>query len=200
MSADDRTIAAYDARAEDYAARFAATRPDRHLAAFIAALPPDARVLDLGCGPGTASAFLRAAGHRPDPVDASASMVALANARHDIGARQATFDAIEEDAVYDGVWANFSLLHAPRADFPRHLAALVRALTPGGLFHIGAKLGEGEARDALDRFYTYYGREELLSLLSEAGLTPVSVHEGTEVGLAGTADQFIIVLARAGDD
>ena len=114
MSADERTIAAYDARAGAYAERFDAAGPDRNLQDFIAALATGARVLDLGCGPGNASAFMRAAGLKPDPIDASAKMVALANARHAIGARLATFDDIGGVGEYEAVWANFSLLHAAR--------------------------------------------------------------------------------------
>jgi SAM-dependent methyltransferase len=197
VSADPRTIAVYDAKAKDYADRFATAKPDRALAAFIAALPAGARVLDLGCGPGTASAFLRAAGHLPDPMDASPETVALANARHAIGARIADFDAVTEVAAYDGVWANFSLLHAPRSAMPRYLAALHRALKPGGLLHLGMKTGSGEARDGLDRMYTYYDVDELQALLRAAGFTPTALVEGTERGLAGTDDPFALLTAHA---
>ena len=150
MSADERTIAAYDARAGAYAERFDAAGPDRNLQDFIAALATGARVLDLGCGPGNASAFMRAAGLKPDPIDASAKMVALANARHAIGARLATFDDIGGVGEYEAVWANFSLLHAAAGDLPRYLAALARALKPGGLLHIGMKTGSGAARDRIE--------------------------------------------------
>jgi len=197
MSADARTLAAYDARAQDYARQFRAKAPDSDLQAFMALLPPGARVLDLGCGPGTASAFLRAAGFEPDPVDASPAMVEMANGRHGIGARPAAFDDIDAQAAYDGVWANFSLLHAPRADLPRHLAALHRALKPGGALHLGMKTGTGEGRDRLDRFYTYYSRAALEALLAGAGFTVIAVREGHEVGLAGTDDPFIILRAHA---
>ena len=197
MSTDRRTVAVYDARAADYADRFRTDQPDRHLAAFMAALPAGARVLDLGCGPGTASAFLRAAGFHPDPVDASVAMVELANRHHDIGARLATFDDIDADAAYDGIWANFSLLHAPRADLPRHLAALRRALKPKGLLHIGMKTGTGEGRDSMDRFYTYVTVPELTGLLKDARFRVIATHEGSEVGLAGTDDPFVIMRAHA---
>lgn len=197
MSTDPRTIAVYDAKAGDYADRFASTEPDRHLSAFITALPTGAHVLDLGCGPGTASAFLRAAGHVPDPVDASPAMVRLANERHDIGARLATFDDIDAVEDYDGVWANFSLLHAPRAELPRHLAALHRALKPGGLLHLGMKTGAGEARDGLDRLYSYYSVAELQGMLAKAGFTVTAISEGHERGLAGTDDPFVIIEAHA---
>lgn len=197
MSADPRTLAAYEAHARDYEDRFRRDRPDRHLQAFIDLLPAGARVLDLGCGPGAASAFLCAAGMEPDPVDAAPAMVALANARHGIGARLASFDDLDAVAAYDGVWANFSLLHAPRADLPRHLAAIRRALKPGGLFHIGMKTGAGEARDRLGRFYAYVGTAELRSLLTQADFGILAESGGRERGLAGTLDPFVILLARA---
>lgn len=197
MSADPATIAVYDARAADYADRFRENRPGRFLSAFLALLPPGARVLDLGCGPGNASAFLSAAGMRPDPVDASAAMVALANDRHAIGARQARFDEIDGQAEYDGVWANFSLLHAPRADLPRHLSALHRALKPQGLLHLGMKTGSGEGRDALGRFYTYVSVPEITGLLTAAGFAVLAAEEGIETGLAGTPDPFVVLRARA---
>lgn len=197
MSADARTIAVYDAQAAAYADRFQTAEPEPALQSFIEALPQGARVLDLGCGPGNASAFMRATGLDPDPVDASPAMVALANDRHGIGARLATFDEIAGEAAYHGVWANFSLLHAPRADLPRHFAALHWALIPGGLLHVGMKTGTGEARDRIDRFYTFVGRTELAGLLEAASFTVIAVEEGEERGLAGTLDPFVLMRARA---
>lgn len=196
MSVDARTLAAYAQHTASYADRFTQTQPDRHLAAFIAALPPGARVLDLGCGPANASATLRAAGHHPDPVDACAEMVALANTRHAIGARLASFDDLDAVAAYDGIWANFSLLHAPRADLPRHLAAIHTALKPQGLFHLALKTGTGEHRDSLDRRYTFVTRDEITSLLTATGFTLSTTHEGKERGLAGTLDPFIALLTH----
>jgi predicted methyltransferase len=124
-------------------------------------------------------------------------MVKMANDHHDIGARLATFDDVEAVAQYDGVWANFSLLHAPRADLPRHLAALHRALKPGGLLHLGMKTGTGEARDGLDRLYSYYSVAELHGKLANAGFTVTATSEGHERGLAGTDDPFVIIEAHA---
>ena len=194
---DRRTLEAYEANAAAYSERFRLTRPSRPLRAFIAALPSGAFVLDLGCGPGNASAHLRDAGMRPDPVDASPAMVALANERHGIGARPGSFDDLAAVATYDGVWANFSLLHARRADLPRHLVAIHRALRPGGLFHIAMKTGAGEARDRFGRHYTYVGQAELAGLLAAAGLRIVAAANGRERGLAGTLDPFVIFRARA---
>ena len=197
---DPRTIATYDTKAADYADRMKDTGPDASLRDFIALIPPGGRVLDLGCGPARASAHMRNAGLRSDPVDASAGMVALANETYDIGARLATFDDIDAVATYAGVWANFSLLHAPRDALPRHFAALHRALAPGGVLHIGMKTGSGTARDGIDRLYTFVSVAELDQLLTTAGFTVVFTREGMDTGFAGTPEPFVIMRARKDSD
>jgi len=194
---DPRTIDVYDTQAADYAAK-----TDRHnvedprLRAFIAACPTGGHVLDLGCGPGMSAAEMARAGLRVTALDASAEMVAMAGRHAGVTARQATFDEITGEAVFDGVWANFSLLHAPRGDFPRHLAAVKRALKPGGALMIGMKLGEGEGRDRLGRYYTYYGEEELLRNLRDAGFTVTDRHRGRGEGLDGSVSDWISVAAH----
>ncbi|RMH41970.1 MAG: class I SAM-dependent methyltransferase [Alphaproteobacteria bacterium] len=197
MTADRETLAFYDSAAPRYAARFSRARPDRDLAAFIAALAPGARVLDLGCGPGQGAAMLRDAGLVVDAVDASEGMARLARERFGIDVTVQEFSDIDAVARYDGIWANFSLLHAPRAEMPAHLRRLHRALKPGGLLHLGLKLGRGEGRDHLGRFYAYYEEAELDALLRAAGFAPVARRTGRATGMAGTPDPFIIMRARA---
>ncbi|WP_417589185.1 class I SAM-dependent methyltransferase [Pararhodobacter oceanensis] len=194
---DAETLAVYQARAEDYARMIEDAAPDADLQAFIARLPVGATVLDLGCGPGAASAVMLAAGLEVDPVDATPAMVELARACTGNRARLATFDDLIAHAAYDGVWANFSLLHAPRADLPRYLSAIRAALTEGGVFHIGMKLGAGEERDDLGRFYSYYSRDELAGLLAAAGLEILSEEIRTEAGLSGKPAAGITILTRA---
>ena len=193
--ADERTIALYNAKVDDYAAFAKADGPDRHLRNFIAEIPMDGTVLDLGCGPAQASAHMRDAGLLPDPVDASSGMVDLANKKFNINARLGTFDDIDMIDVYDGVWANFCLLHADRADLPRYFDAITQALKINGTFHIGMKTGTGSARDKIDRFYTYVGVKELQDLLTAAGLTVTYIDEGEGPGLAGNVEPFVICRA-----
>lgn len=193
---DDSTIAAYNARAADYAA-FTQGHDDPLLTAFIAALPRGACVLDLGCGPGFAAARMADAGHCVIAKDASPEMIALAARHPGVAARRASFDDIAETAAYDGIWANFSLLHAPRADLPRHLAALHRAARPGARLHIALKLGSGEGPDALGRFYTYYSEDDLVSLLETAGFTVASRSYGADKGLSGDISDWIAITAHA---
>ncbi|MEM6462112.1 MAG: class I SAM-dependent methyltransferase [Pseudomonadota bacterium] len=197
MNTTDReTISAYDARVADYDKLTRRSKPDPTLIEFIGQVRPGGLVLDLGCGPAASSAVMRDHGLRVDPVDASSAMVELANATHGIGARLADFGDIDAVAVYDGVWANFSLLHARPDAFDQHLRALHRALVPGGIFHIGMKLGQGSNRDSIGRFYAYYTREELSDRLTKSGFSVDGYSLGQARGLAGDVEPWITMTAR----
>ena len=153
-------------------------------------------VLDLGCGPAQASVVMRDHGFTVDPVDASPGMVKLANETHDIHARLATFDDLDAVETYDGVWANFSLLHARREQVPLHVSAIHRALKPEGIFHIGMKTGEGERRDHLGRRYSFFSEAALRGMLEASGFTVLAASTGRDKGLAGSVDPWVTLLSR----
>ncbi|OIQ28641.1 MAG: SAM-dependent methyltransferase [Alphaproteobacteria bacterium MedPE-SWcel] len=196
---DEETMAVYSRAAADYAAGFAKAKDSFHeadYAAFVAGLPEGGTVLDLGCGPGHWAARFRDAGYRVAAVDASPEMAAYAQDTYGIEVSVAEFEDIAVEAVFDGIWAFFSLLHAPRDDFPSHLLRLGRALVPGGRLTLGMKLGEGEGRDDLGRFYAYYSEEELRDLLDVLGYTVISARRGNGKGLAGAEETFVVLTAH----
>ncbi len=197
MSQDKETLAYYGRAAGEYAERTAHLEKDPALEAFIAALPKGARVLDLGCGPGVMAARMATEGLSVLATDAVPEMVEMAAARPGVEARVARFDDIQGEAEFDGVWANFSLLHAPRGDLPRHLRAIRRALRRGGLFHIGMKVGEGEKRDELGRHYTFFTEAELRGLLTDAGFSVLNTARGREAGMTGVPEDWVTILAEA---
>lgn len=193
---DPQTIAVYDQRAEDYQTRFSDDNP-KALNTLITQLEDGARVLDLGCGPGHHARAMSKAGLKVTAMDASREMIALLEGVDGITLRLGTFDTLDDVAVFDAVWASFSLLHAPKSDLPAHLAAIFKTLKPGGRFVVGMKLGRGEVRDRLGRFYAYYALPELHDLLRDAGFTVTETQQGTGRGLAGTEDPFAVIHAHA---
>jgi SAM-dependent methyltransferase len=195
---DPTTLCVYAERGDDYVAMVedhATTDPmiDR----FITACRPGGRVLDLGCGPGQYARRMAEAGLEVEATDAVPEMVARAARQPGVTARQAFFDDLDAQARFDGIWASFSLLHAPRADFPRHLAAVRRALMPGGVLFLGMKQGTGGGPDRLGRHYEYYERAELEEHLNAAGLTPARHWTGRAEGLAAHPEGWIVIEAHA---
>ncbi|WP_298904635.1 class I SAM-dependent methyltransferase [uncultured Aliiroseovarius sp.] len=195
MSEDRQTLDVYDAQAAEYEARVA-VKDTPGLDDFIAELPQKAHVLDLGCGPGLTAKQMINRGLTVDATDGSDAMVKRAR-DHGVPARQALFHQIDGQALYDGIFANFSLLHLPRAQMPGMLGRLHKALKPQGVLHIGVKLGSGDARDDLGRYYTYYQQDELEELLTSAGFTLITRILGSGTGLDGRSSDWIVLHARS---
>ncbi|MEO0679069.1 MAG: class I SAM-dependent methyltransferase [Pseudomonadota bacterium] len=194
-TADAETLAVYDAGAQDYAARFRFPFDAASIARFVELMPKGGHALDYGCGSGWGAEAMLKAGLTVRALDASPGLVERARAAG-VPAEVGVFEDMDDVAAYDGVWASFSLLHAPRDALPGLLTRIHRALKPGGLFYLGVKLGEGESRDRLGRRYAYWTEEDLRTLLAEAGFAWLEHHQEVETGWAGTPDAAIHVFAR----
>ena len=194
---DPETLSVYAARAAEYDDLVSRDTPDADLQRFIDGVSQGGRVLDIGCGPGAAAGFMAAAGLVAEAWDPVPEMLALAQARAGVTARQAGYDDLDATAHYDGIWANFSMLHTPLAKWPDQFRTVHRALKPGGLFHFGTKLGSGEIRDSIGRLYSYMEQDALETLLSETGFALDYARTGEEAGLSGEVAPFIVVQARA---
>jgi SAM-dependent methyltransferase len=95
---------------------------------------PALRLLDFGCGPGRDLVALRALGHRVTGLDGSAEFVRMARERSGCVVLEQSFFALSlGEARFDGVFANASLFHVPRALLPRVLEQLRLSLVPGGV-------------------------------------------------------------------
>lgn len=193
---DRRTIDVYQAKARDYVAMGLSGEQAGVIADFVARLPRPALVLDLGCGPGIHAAEMMRAGVSVDAVDATPAFVAEAQGRG-VPARLAGFEDITGTDLYDGIWASFSLLHARKADVPRHIDALATALKPGGVLYLGMKLGEGEERDSIGRHYSYFSEEELVAMLGQVRMNVVFRATGRDRGLSGEIAPYIHLIADA---
>lgn len=195
---DSQTISVYEARAAGYADLGISPAHAAALENFISALPLKSHILDLGCGPGQHARAMMDQGHSVDAIDATPAFVEAAEALG-VTARVATFDDITAHNAYNGIWASFSLLHAPRADVPRHIKALAHAIKPGGAFFLGMKIGTGEERDSIGRHYCYFAEAELQHMLTDVGLIITQSVTGKEAGFAGTLDPFTLIHAKAPD-
>jgi len=193
---DDETVAVYDAKFQDYADLVKTSKPSASLLRFINAVSQGGRVLDFGCGPGAASKTMAVSGLQVTALDASEGMISLVREIPNVTAVQADFSWLNQSNAYEGVWANFALLHASREDFATYLDAIVEALSPNGILHLGMKTGAGEKRDTLGRRYAYFTRSEFEMMLLERDFEILHVKEGEDMSLAGEMDPFVMILAR----
>ena len=198
-SHDPETLAFYQREAEAYAARDG-RGASRALTAFLSAIPPGARVLELGCGGGQDAEAMIRAGFDVTPTDGSPALAAIAEARLGRPVRVLRFDELDARAEYDAVWANACLLHVPAAGLPDVLARVHRALVPGGVFHASFKGGEGEGRDALGRYYNVPRKDELKAAYrAAASWRDLTISEGRGGGYDRVERTWLLVAAVKGD-
>jgi SAM-dependent methyltransferase len=180
MNPDLKKVVAsgYDEIAETYLRWTSDASIRQHwLDALISALPPKARVLDLGCGAGIPVAR-QLADHGCDfvGVDGSQRQIALASENEPRGKFiVADMTTVEfESMSLDAVTAFYSITHIPRNE---HLVLLKRIQTwlkPGGLFL--ASLGYGDSPGwsgkwlGTTMFFSHFDAATNRALVEEAGL------------------------------
>ncbi|MBT2467689.1 class I SAM-dependent methyltransferase [Streptomyces sp. ISL-66] len=140
-------------------------------------------VLDVGCGPGTVTAYLAERGLDVSGVDLSPRMIENARRLHP-RCRFAVSSATDLDlaeASLGGVLGWWSLFNLPRDVLPQVLALFARALKPGGHFITATHVGDEDAvrTEAYGgvpvRWTTYKWRPEpFVELIERAGLRPVA--------------------------
>ena len=164
---DAPTLQFYRENAQAYAEW--AKAPSTRLTGFLALLPPGGAILELGCGAGNHAAKMLAVGFALRATDGSPEMAEIASRRLGHPVEAMLFDELDADQAYDGVWASACLLHVPRDDLAGILAQIHRALKPDGVFYASFKVGQGDGRDALGRYYNYPSSRWLSSVYDEAG-------------------------------
>ena len=136
------------------------------------------KVLDIGCGSGKDTNYLRQKGAIPLGIDISSGMLELAKNHVPKG----IFSQMDmrnlgfSDGIFDGVWANGCIYHVPKTELIQVFSEVFRVLKPSGIFSFNAKAGSGEKLEAnprsyggSPRFYAYYTREEMQILLTQVG-------------------------------
>ena len=192
---DAQTIAIYDTQAMQYRDSVA-ENTDVNLQPFIDSFDKGSRILDFGCGVGNAAGLMHEAGLVVDAADASEGMLALAAEYQGLNLIQMRFSELNAVAYYDGIWANFSLLHALKSEMSEILGSVHTALKPDGIFFMALKKGHGESRDELGRRYAYYTQDECEQALLDAGLKTYHITSGSGIGLAGTRSEWIGFFTR----
>ena len=164
---DEETLQFYRSNAQSYADW--AKAPSTRLRGFLALLPPGGSILELGCGAGNHSAVMLEAGFQVRATDGSPEMAEIASRRLGHPVEAMLFHQLNAEEAYDGVWASACLLHVPRDELAGILSRIRHALKPSGVFYASFKVGEGDGRDNLGRYYNYPSPEWLAATYAAAG-------------------------------
>lgn len=150
----------------------------KNIARFSALLPRGGSVLDVGCGSGRASKLLYEKGFSVVGIDFSEKMLSLARKRVR-GVSFAEMDVQElnfPSRSFDGVWANFAIIHIPKRETMSTLREWNRVLKQGGVLFITTSAGkhwEGVQDEWLKKgekmFFHRMSEEALYGYLEKSG-------------------------------
>lgn len=162
----EKTILYYDENAVSFAAGTMGVDFSESQDRFLSFLPKNGRILDFGCGSGRDSKYFLERGFLVDAVDGSEKMCKIACQNTGLPVRQMLFSELDEEAVYDGIWACASILHLPKNDLRNILRKISRALKTGGYCYTSFKYGEFEG-ERNGRHFTDFTEKTLQTFLTD---------------------------------
>jgi ubiquinone/menaquinone biosynthesis C-methylase UbiE len=156
-------------------------------------------ILDLGCGPGVHSDFIRRmTGNPVVGVDLSRGMLRCARERN------ADVDLVMMDvrnlALRDsccvGVWSSCMVHHIPRNEIPRLFGEMHRVSKPGGIVYVIMNSGTFEGVER-DRLFSYGIEPRFISSLDATEAARSFESTGFEVlSVKESSDELIHLIAR----
>lgn len=171
-----RTLHDYERSAREFFAGTVDHDVSQNVAALLDAIEGAApyTILDVGCGPGRDLRTFSRLGHRAIGLDGASAFVAMARAYSGCTVWEQNFVALDlPEAMFDGVFANASLFHVPRARLPKVLADLYAALKPGGVLFSSNPRGHNEEGWNGQRYGSFHDYPAWEAYLVAAGFMPV---------------------------
>jgi len=183
----DGLRATYDRIAEDWAKDHEGDTWWRECTTrFASLLPQGARVLDAGCGSGQKARFFQDRGFQVLGIDFSEKLFEIARQT----ATASDFRLLDLRDIrtlseqFDGVFAQASLLHIPKAETFSVIEGMVSRLVPQGLLYIAVKaqrpghpeeemVTENDYGYDYERFFSYYTLDEMRRHVDRLGLSLV---------------------------
>ncbi|TYQ25003.1 class I SAM-dependent methyltransferase [Pseudanabaena sp. UWO311] len=194
------TIAEYQLTAESYRVGTWNHDVSQNREALIAAMPRETgKILDLGCGPGRDLVAFQAMGHEVTGLDATPTFVEMAKQAAGCPVWEQSFLSLDLPANhFDGIFANASLIHVPRADMLRVLHALHDALCDRGALVMSMVRGNHEGFSERLTGYRYvcgWEYETLVPKLLEAKFQ-ILKHYYRPTGIAIANQSWLVLVAK----
>jgi ubiquinone/menaquinone biosynthesis C-methylase UbiE len=202
--------AAYDTVAEDYEAAFG-DDIDRlpleraMLDLAVATMPEGGRVLDLGCGTGSAGGHVAGVGAAVVGVDLSMGMLAVARSVVRLPVAQGDLrDLPFGDGSFGAVAAYYSIQHVPRPQVAVALGEVARVLRTDGALLVAAHLGDGDVHT--EEFLGHriapvggalYSAGELTAELARAGFAVTSAEQRGPLPHEYPSQRIFLLARRA---
>ena len=189
----NQTISYYDENAEEFCRNTFDADMSFCRDKFLKYLKPDAAILDAGCGSGRDGVAFNQLGYHVTAMDASPKI--CREAEKVLGQKVIckTFEELDDENVYDGIWACASLLHVPKERMGEVLHRLKRALKDGGILYASFKYGE-EEKVVNGRLFSNYDEQSLRALMEGNGFEVLEVFVTQDVRESRSEERWVNVV------
>ena len=136
---------------------------------FLSFLPPQAHILDFGCGSGRDTKYFLAHGYHTDAIDGSEELCRIASEYTGVPVKQMLFQELNAAEEYEGIWACSSILHSTYYELKDILKKLAHALKKEGILYASFKYGDFEGMRN-GRYFIDLTEDKLQKLLQETNV------------------------------
>lgn len=172
---------------------------------FLTYLTKGAKVLDVGCGPGTFTQHLLNQGFAVEGIDLSITMIKIAMGK----LPQVKFKLMDMRRLdypnnnFEAIFTAYSLIHVASEEISKTLKGFYRILKPDGL--LGIIVQKGKADQIVDEplkagekmFFNFFTKERLEKFLTDAGFKLEFQEEAVLEDTEGSgSDRVIYTIAR----
>lgn len=163
---------------------------------FLELVPEGGAVLDLGCGSGRDSLEMMERGYDVTALDGSLEMCSLAEIHTGLEVLHMTFEELDFDEVFEGIWASASLVHVASSQMPTILRKIRQALEMNGILYFSVKQGDFEGYRN-ERYFTDYQKSDLKELFAKVdGFEIIDIWKTQDVRKERSETTWMNVLAK----
>jgi ubiquinone/menaquinone biosynthesis C-methylase UbiE len=177
LSNRETTKESYQATAKEYTDNVASLAPQESIKKFMTLLPPNAKIIDIGCASGRDAKIFNHLGVDVLGIDFCSNLIDMAK----VHAPSVDFQLMDIEnlnfpaASFEGAWAACALGHISKLALPDVLKKIHAILKEKGYFYLTLKKGVGETIEKdvryngnIQKFWSYYEEEELKDILQTA--------------------------------
>lgn len=111
---------------------------------FLKYVPKKGKILDIGCGVGVDSSYIKSKGYIPTGIDISKKMLEIAKKKNpQVDFRLGDMRKLNfKNDSYNGIIASYSLIHIPKNEVSGIISNLYKILKKGGIIYLGLQSGK----------------------------------------------------------
>ena len=168
MEETNKTIDYYNNNADQYFSDTVNVDMTECCDRFLKYVVPGGRIIDIGAGSGRDIKYFKDRGYVVEGIDASEEMCRLAA---DYSGAEVSCERIQDwqpEEIYDGIWANASLLHLMFNEIEEFVCRASDYLKPNGVLYISMKTGIQTGCDNNGRFFTDFSEEKVQQIVAKS--------------------------------